>query len=498
MMAPSPAEQRSRRVAAAGALLPGLGLLVFALLCWRLTVAVPGGADSSGYFNLAHDLSAGRIVQAVADLPEIGPAGRPAFAHVPLGYVPTADGRALSPSYPLGMPLLFAGAASVLGWETGPRLVLVLHAVAGVLLTWLAARQAGGGRVVAAFAAAALAASPLYLLFSLQAMSDVPALTWSLAALWLAGRRTLGGAAAAGLATGMAVLVRPTNALVLLPVVVALGWSPRRLLALALGGLPALAGLLLFNRAVYGSPWLTGYGAIGALFSWQWVGGSLAHYARWLPLLLSPLALLAVAAPWAARAPVRARLMHGSWALLGLGFYAAYYHTHEAWWYLRFVLPVLPSVAILAGLVAESALERRTTGPRLLGIAAAALVLAGTAIHQNSQLRPWEIVRGERLYLDAVRLARQHVPAGSVVVAMQASGALHHALPHVLVRWDTLDGQWPRFAAAAARAGLPVHAVLFPFEEEPALRRETPGEWRLVARAGDIAVWRLEPTGGVP
>lgn len=497
-MAPTPAEPRSRRVAAAGSLLPGMAVLVFAVLCWRLTVALPGGADSSGYFNLAHDLSSGRIQQAVAELPGIGPEGRPAFAHVPLGYVPTADGRALSPSYPLGVPLLFAGAAAVLGWETGPRLVLVLHAVAGVVLTWLAARQAGAGRVVAAFAAAALAASPLYLLFALQAMSDVPALTWSLAALWLAGRRTVGGAVGAGLATGMAVLVRPSNALVLLPVLVALGWSPRRLLALGLAGLPALAGLLLFNRAAYGSPWVTGYGAVGALFSWDWVGGSLLHYARWLPLLLSPLALLAFAAPWAAQAPVRARVVHGTWALLGLGFYAAYYHTHETWWYLRFVLPVLPSVAILAGLAAESALGRRAAGLRLAAVAAAALLVAGPALHLNRQFRPWEIVRGERLYLDAVRLAREHAPADSVVVAMQASGALHHALPHVLVRWDTLDGQWQRFAAAAARAGRPVHAVLFKFEEEPALRRETPGDWRLVARAGDVAVWRLEPPAGAP
>ncbi len=498
MRAPNPAQPSPAGVAARWRVLLAAALAAYAVFCWSHTIAVPGGSDSSGYLNLARDLASGRLVHSAPDLPGLGPDPRPAFAQVPLGYVPTDEGRRLVPSYPPGLPLLFAAAATVLGWTHGPPLVLVLHAVAGVVLTWLAARQAGLGRAAAALAAGAVGASPVFVLFALQAMSDVPALAWCAAALWFAGRGTTGGAAAAGAAAGMAVLVRPTNALVLLPVLVALGWSPRRWLALAAGGLPALAFLLAFNRTAYGSPFATGYGAIGGLFGWEWVPATLVHYARWLPALLSPLVLLALAAPAAFRAAPRAVATHGLWVLLGLGLYAAYFHTHEVWWYLRFALPVFPSLAILAGLAGEHLLRARPPGLRRAAAAGAALAVAGGAWFWNARFAPHRAPRGELVYVEAVRLARDHVPPGSVLVAMQASGALRHALPHRLVRWDTLDGQWPRYAAAATAGGGTVHALLLHFEEEPALGRAIRGDWTLVARAGDVALWRLRAVDRTP
>lgn len=473
-----------------------LGLIAFAAygyFCWRNTWTMPGGADSSGYFNLARCLAQGEIRVPVRAIEGLSGNAAPAYAYIPLGFIPDNGVATMTPTYPLGVPLLFMIGTRVFGSLYGTDLVLWFHTLAAVALVYALARQAGATQAGALIGTAALAASPLFLTYAFQAMSDLPALAWCAAALWLAGRRTLPSALLAGFAAGGAVLVRPSNAVLFPALLFALGLDWRRLLAFGAGGLPCAVALAFFNRAAYGSPFASGYGDVGGLLSFEWVPMTLAHFARWLPALLSPLMLLAFAAPWVARQQRTALLVHGLAALGVFGFYAFYYHTHETWWYLRFVLPAFPSLIVLAVLAGEKLLARLASRAARLSLTllAAALVIGnGVAWSRHFEVR--SAGRNERIYGKAIQLARELTPPNAVVLAMQTSGSLFYATDRTIVRWDTLEGAWPRVRDAALAAHRPIYAVFFDFEVERAFATDTPGRWTKLHQHEQLSVWRLD------
>ena len=91
------------------------------------------------------------------------------------------------------------------------------------------------------------------------------ATTWCLAAMWAAlrARRDRRWAAACGVAFGIAVLIRPTNAVLLPALVVLLGFDWRRLGLAVVGGLPCVAWLAVYNHSLYGGALRSGY------FNWS-------------------------------------------------------------------------------------------------------------------------------------------------------------------------------------------------------------------------------------
>lgn len=473
----------------------------YVVFCWSHASIQPGGADTSGYFNQARALAAGtsRVpFQAVDGLP---PAALPSFAYVPLGFLLSNDGAALIPTYPVGLPAFYALSAQGLGWQAGPHAVMVLHALAGVVLMFLLARQAGCSPAVSAIGAATLATAPLYLHFAVQAMSDLPATTWCVLALWLAGRRTIPGALGASLAVGVATLIRPTNLLIVLPVVCLLGRSWRRWLALGAGGAPFAALLAWFNWRTYGSPLATGYGDTSELFSLTWVPATVVHYVRWLPMALSPLALGAAglilfrkskaeAGPW---------WPHALWVMALFGLYACYYHTHETWWYLRFVMPAMPSLLLLALL----ALDRAVDSPGLRRWRPALLVLAlglslGNSLYWGHRYQIHRVGLHERVYTRAAELVAERTPKDAVLFAMQASGALFYHGQQTIMRWDMLDGRWAEIRARIERTGRPIYALLFDHEKAEALQGAIPGSWEQIGRIDRIALWRLTTPTAAP
>lgn len=473
-----------------------LSLIAFAFygyFCWRNTWTMPGGADSSGYFNLARCLDHGDIRVPMRTVEGLPVSTAPAYAYIPLGFIPDHGAATMTPTYPLGLPLLFMVATRVFGPLYGTDLVLWLHTLAAVALVYALVRQAGATQTGALIGTAALAVSPLFLTYAFQAMSDLPALTWCAAALWFAGRRTSPMALLAGFAAGYAVLVRPSNAVIFPALLVALGLDWRRLLAFGAGGLPCAVALALFNRAAYGSPLASGYGNIGELMSFEWVPMTLAHFARWIPMLLSPLMLLAFAAPWLARTKPAALTVHLLCALGVFGFYAFYYHTHETWWYLRFVLPAFPSLIVLAVLAGEKLLERLSSrfGRIALAVLAAAIVIGnGVAWSRHFEVR--SAGRNERIYRKAIQLALEQTPPEAVVLAMQTSGSLFYGTDRIIVRWDTLDGNWARVRDAVLAARRPIYAVFFDFEVERAFGNDTPGKWTKLLQHEQLSVWRLD------
>jgi len=486
-------------------LFAAIALLLYGILLAQFVNACAGGSDSSGYLNHARILASGHVHIQPRLIPGLTAQSQSPFLYSPLGIKPAPDGDGLVATYPTGLPLLILAARPLGGWAHAGDVVMVLHGVAGLALTWALGALLGVPSRWRALGAALLAACPLYLDYSLQAMSDVPAMVWAAAAAlagWRARERT-SWALAAGAALSIAVLVRPNNVLMAAPLCVA--WWPERLAAaelrrlagqaglLVLGGVPGGIFFCLHGLAAYGSALTTGYGDSSTLFHSQVLGETLLHYARWLPALLSPGVCLFLLLPWSGRPARRQAAFLGAWALAYLAFYSCYQFTHETWWYLRFLLPAAPPL-ILGAMLAASRLARIDS--------AVFLVLAALLLTEETY---WDLRfkvlysgKGEAAYSQAAQWLEGHVPPDAILATMQTSGALFYYTDYTLIRWDQIEpAEYRQLLAAAAAAHRSIYAPLFDFETVPFLQR-MPGRWKIVAKVPRVTIWEWTGASAAP
>jgi hypothetical protein len=475
-----------------------VGGVVYAAVLWMHMGGYAGGADSSGYMNSARLLAARQVSTPLRTVPGLPPRTLPPRAYVPLGFTPRGD-DAMAPSYPIGLPLAIAAAAPVVGWEAAPGLVMWLHALAGVALVLALARACGLPPGAGLLSALALATSAVYLFISVQLMSDTPALAWTTAAVLLAwqGRERPSWAAAAGLALSGAVLVRPTNILAIVPIALCLGTRWRCWVALIAGGVPGAVVLVTYNLAAYGRAVTTGYGDATSAFRLANIVPSLRNYVTWLPVLLTPFGLLALGLPALARRARRMPLVLAAWAASFVAFYAVYFHTHETWWYLRFLLPAFPPLIVGATWVGLAVLDRWPANGRrratvLAGVVVAVLVLAHNASWAR-RLEALGIGYSEGVYPETATWLTRHLPPNGVVLATQVSGSLFYYTDRPIVRWDLCrTSELRALESHALAAGRPLYAVLFPFElEDQRAFDRIPGYWRRIGRVRDVTVWQL-------
>ena len=471
----------------------GVGLLGYAVLLFILIGAVPGGSDNSGYFNEALVLSRGQFHAPMRTLAGV-PAAEVPYLYAPLGFKPSANAQ-LVPTYPPGLPLLLVPMARIIGWEHAGDALLLIHSLAGLVLVFALGRICGLPEWWALAGAAVMAASPLYLITSLQALSDVPAAVWATAAVVAAlkSRTQAGWALVSGLCISMGFLIRPNNFLIALPVLIAVGISPRRLILGALGVLPGIAAWLSLNHFAYGDALQSGYGAIFNEFHSSLIAGTLGFYARWLPLLLSPIVFIAPAIAALYRLVPRISAVLLSWAVAYLAFFSAYRWTHEQWWFLRFLLPAAPAL-IVAGLIVAhfwfvAVRDRypeivRRFLPLVLLVAAISVEVRGSGKWKEAST----IGHGERKYGRVSAWLVAHVADNSVIITSQASGALFYFTPFTLLRYEDMNSSVSqRVAGTLTAEKRPLYAALFPFELD-ALKK-MPGKWERVVSVDDVSIW---------
>ena len=488
----SPAWLRTGLVALAVVLVAGYGVFLT-----RYTSPYAAGADSSGYLNSARLMSQGKFFTAARALPghtavEFGEA-----AYQPLGFLLQAGNGRMAPTYPIGLPLHLLAAAGIAGWARAGYVVNLLAVLASGGLLWVFARRLGLARVTAAAGVIVLWLCPLFLFSAFQPMSDLLALVWSMAALYAAwrAREELRWGFLAGIALSLAVLVRPTNVLLAVPLLVALGGQWRSYLAVGVGGLPGAALLMFYNWKVYGSPITTGYGDVRSAFSTDYLGHNLLHFARWIPVLLTPLVVGGLLAPFLPRARQRGFAVLATWAGLLIGFYAFYYHSGETWWYLRFILPAFPALLLAALLawesIAEAAQLRRETTIALGSLLL--LLSAGWLVWQDGERDIFYVARNERSYPDASHWAQKNLPANTALFCMQVSGALYYYTDFILLRWDQITPEkYGPLLQTIAGQGRPVYAALYEFETAEAQQR-IGGHWTKLATVGQVTFWQRQP-----
>ncbi|MBN2385202.1 glycosyltransferase family 39 protein [bacterium] len=179
----------------------------------------------------------------------------------------------LTIKYPVGQSCLLAAALAAGGHGLAFYLVPVLGLMT-VFCVFLIAYLISGNLKLAFLSAALVSVCPTWLIHSRSLLSDIPATTtiyWSLYLCMLAehaGRKWL--YPLAGLVLAIGILIRYPTLLALVPMLLLLcsaaDRQKQRWLNLGLLMLPcsvAIIMILLINLHLFGSPWTTGYAAIG-------------------------------------------------------------------------------------------------------------------------------------------------------------------------------------------------------------------------------------------
>jgi hypothetical protein len=117
------------------------------------------------------------------------------------------------------------------------------------------------------------------------------------------------------------------------------------------------------------------------------------------------------------------------------------YAPFDAWWYLRFLLPAWPMMAVgsasllgVVGLVRSTALR--------LAACAAVIVFGGVAVQRAARLGAFDEARGEAKYVEVGEAVRTATTPDDVIVSGQFSGSLRYYAGRMTLRWDFLDPAW--------------------------------------------------------
>jgi hypothetical protein len=483
-----------------GAILVAVAAAVYGSVLLRSAVRGVGGSDQAGYANTARDIAAGRIVLPVAGLSELGldPKWAPVFT--PLAHEAGPRPGTMVPYYPPGFPLHLAAAAAIGGWNAAPFFVSPIAALLCLGLTYVLGRELGLSKSLSLCGAVVLGVWDVFLFHAIQPLSDVAAALWATAAVVAAlrARRRRGWAVAAGAAFGMAVLVRPTNSVLLLALVFALPWRMVELALFVAGGLPFAAFYGTWNRTAFGSAFKTGYThQFAGEFALANFVARAGRYGSQVAMELSPLipiGALAVAADRRVAARDRAVLV----AWFGAIFLVyCFWGPSDNWTYARYLLPAAPAAVVSFLIVLRDLAARlRTPSRRTAAVAAALAVVFVSALLADRRWRPLGAAPGETVYPLACRaLADGSDGRPTLAVSMVFSAALRYYTNVVPVRWDYLTPEsFAILRRQAAERGWRVTAVLFPFEVPQAVARVA-GPWVFLGNVRQAGLWELPPPG---
>ncbi|HYC59565.1 MAG TPA: hypothetical protein VEK79_08360 [Thermoanaerobaculia bacterium] len=450
-------------------------LLGYLVLLLKNTCYFAAGPDSSGYLNEARMLGRGRVAETVPLLAEARLDPSLTYLFTPYGFVRGVEAGTMVPTYPMGTSLHLLAGAWIGGWAVGPYLVVPIAAVFCLFLTALVARRLGISNGWSVVAAMLFAASPVLIAQAVQPVSDVLALLWTLIAIACAlkAEQHWGWAAACGVAFAMGVAVRPTNILLIVPLMIAL--RKRTFTAVAAAAPFALALMWYANR-LYGNPFATGYG--DGVVSLSGVPACLATHAKWLAILATPLVFPGGLFVAFDRRVNRALLL--SWFGVFFVFYAyyAFCPDHTA---VRFLLPALPALIIGFVVLASRA--------RIVGAILVIVVLA-LQITQIGRRHVLHLDEWDAIYPRTVQWVDRNVPQDAIVMSAVTSGAFYFHSKRPVVRWDQLSPETTATLRANARFARPWYAVVSDVEGGlPALRARVPGEWHAVGRIRDVTIY---------
>jgi len=221
----------------------------------------------------------------------------------------------------------------------------------------------------------------------------------------------------------------------------------------------------LLQAAMYGSPFRSGYGDLGQLFSAANLYANLANYPAWLASAHSPVLALGLLAPFVAGRP------RAAWALTAFaaGVLALYlpYVPFTDWWYSRFMLPALPVLIVLTVIVLERAACLLPSRAGLATLAVIIAALGGFWLHRGDALSVFRLRDLEQKYVELGRLASDRLPRNAIVLAAQPAGSVRYYARLPTLSWDAIDPAWlDRVLAECRTRGLTPYLAIESWEME--------------------------------
>jgi hypothetical protein len=397
----------------------------------RFGIFVAGGADPYAYVNEAHVLASGRLT-AVNPLAALEADLGNAVATP--GYEVGRTPGTMAPTFALGLPLTMALALKIGGANAVFYVAPLLGGLA-VWLTYVLGRRTFDA-IAALIAAVFLTFSPIFVFETFQPMTDVPATAWWMLAWAFATLPAPWTAAAAGLAVSAAVLTRPNLvplAIVLALVVARSGPRALRVILFATGAVPGCAAVAAFNAALFGSPLSSGYGSAAALYAWNHWADNLRRYGGWLIQFESPIVLLAFAAPLVAASPwIYPMLVFCAIVLASYLFYIVFAY----WPFLRFLLPALPLLWILASGVLVWIVHRLPVTIRSTAVFLLCVLMPLWFVAQANRVAIFGIYIGEQRYRTVGEYVGRALPPNAVVIGSIESGSLQFYGSRPSLRWE--------------------------------------------------------------
>jgi len=441
-----------------------------------------GGADSYGYVSEA-GLFLNRQLTIQHDIIRQSPWPNAAETWAPLGYRASPHRPdAIVPLYPPGLPILMAAAQRAAGFCAA----FVIVPLCGALTVWLTfvfGRQMLDSATAAIGAAILVATSPIFLYQLMNPMTDVPVTAaWTLALVL----SVAGWPAAAGAASGVALLIRPNLAAIAIAL---FGWlllTGRRPLRFLLSLLPFAGVLGMINASLYEGATVSGYGTLEEIYSWSYAVTNARQFALWTLETQTPIVVLAVLYLFAPRLFAPSRVPYPRVLLVAFGgaikLSYLFYQPFDAWWYLRFLLPAWPIMMVIT-VAAIAALADRLGKP--LGLAVSlvvVLLLAANGLRVAATRFAFEVGRAERRYVDVARFVEANTDRRAVMIALQHSGTIRLYAGRLTLRFDQLDPAWFDRAVDFLTASGRHPYIVIQEDEEPAFK----------ARFASSAIGRLE------
>jgi hypothetical protein len=278
----------------------------------------------------------------------------------------------------------------------------------------------------------------------------------------------------AGLCCGLALLIRP-NLLPLAAVsavfvvadrsVTHVGApipNPKSLItrSAAFGLAAAPFGLLVLwlNNELYGSPFRTGYGQLGHLFGLSALPINAGRYFGWLVETHTPFPLLAFAAPFVVARDKRGDIVLAIGLIVATCFIYFIYTPFDDWSFLRFLLPAIALMLVLASAVTVDAVfrlvrlkadttEKGVTSSVASGFSRTviAAIITGIAIfcvRTADDRLAFNLKYLEQRYRSAGMIVRDRLPDNAVVLAVWDSGSVRFHGRKEALTWGGLDPAW--------------------------------------------------------
>jgi hypothetical protein len=462
-------QRRAPYITLAAAVLVGFLGVKYGLL-------VAGGSDSYGYVSQADLFLAGDLITEQPIASQV-PWPRAEETFAPLGYKPALDPPgAIVPTYAAGLSVLMATGKSLVG-ACGPYLVTPILGGLMVWLTyWLGAML--WSPLVGLLAAMLIATSPTFLFMLANPMSDVPVSACFTAGLVAALSPWRAKALWTGVFVSLAIFIRPN----LVPLgAVFLGWlvlrSPagherwRAALWFAAGGLPLILAVAAVNNHLYGAPWMSGYGSLDHYYAWHYFTVNLRRYSSWLvetETVLVALAFVPLLMLGRVDAGRRGAFVFVTLFVAAVWLSYLFYTPYEVWWFLRFLLPAFPVIAVMASIGGDLLLTRMRFQPMLAAGAIVAIFVLALRVNDVRERALLTLWRGGIVYASAAEFIRAQLPANAVILTVQHSGSVRYYANRLTLRWDQLAPEWyPRTLAILVERGYRPFLLISYFEEAP-------------------------------